>query len=107
MPILYRLFFSHTNALYLGVTSCCYWIEEEVQTFGASAEPTVLFDEDKFFEIKNRRASHAVKHLFPRKEEEDLALSLDDFDLVLESFLRCQSMSTYISSRPKTEMVYY
>ena len=36
-----------------------------------------------------------------------LALTLDDFDLVLESFLRCQSISTYLSSRPKTEMVYY
>lgn len=39
--------------------------------------------------------------------KDELALGLTDFDLVLESFLRCQSMSTYISSRPKTDMVYY
>lgn len=67
----------------------------------------MLFDEDKFFEIKNHRATKAFRQLFTEKKPGDLALSLDDFDLVLESFLRCQSMSSYISSQPKTEMVYY
>lgn len=69
----------------------------------------MLFDEDKFFEIKNRRANRTHKPLFPdsQGEQSGLALSLTEFDLVIESFLRCQSMSTYISSRPKTDMVYY
>jgi hypothetical protein len=90
-----------------GVSACCYWIEEAAQKYGTAGEPTVLFDEDKFFEIKNHRANQAHKPLFPKEMQDELALGLTDFDLVLESFLRCQSMSTYISSRPKTEMVYY
>lgn len=90
-----------------GVSACCYWIEEVTQTEGAVGEPTVLFDEDKFFEIKNHRAKESHKPLFAEASVESLALNLTDFDLVLESFLRCQSMSTYISSRSKTDMVYY
>jgi hypothetical protein len=96
------------NELLEGSVSCCYWIEETAQTYGSNAEPTVLFDEDKFFEIKNHRSNRAWKHLFPQREADTgaLALILDDFDLILESFLRCQSMSIYISSRPKTDMFY-
>eukprot|EP00531_Pseudo-nitzschia_arenysensis_P016693 CAMPEP_0116138168 /NCGR_PEP_ID=MMETSP0329-20121206/12643_1 /TAXON_ID=697910 /ORGANISM="Pseudo-nitzschia arenysensis, Strain B593" /LENGTH=1590 /DNA_ID=CAMNT_0003633143 /DNA_START=88 /DNA_END=4860 /DNA_ORIENTATION=+ len=93
-----------------GSISCCYWIEEMTTTYGTNVEPTVLFDEDKFFEIKNHRATQAWKPLFPKQESNSsgpLALVLDDFDLVLESFLRCQSMSIYISSRPKKGMFYY
>jgi hypothetical protein len=90
-----------------GVSACCYWIEEAAQTYGVAGEPTVLFDEDKFFEIKEHRASVAHKPLFPKATQGELALNLNDFDLVIESFLRCQSMSTYISSRPKTDMVFY
>ena len=93
--------------LLAGVSACCYWIEEAAQTYGTSGEPTVLFDEDKFFEIKNHRANQAHKPLFPQDMQDELALGLSDFDLVLESFLRCQSMSSYISSRPKTDMVYF
>mmetsp|Transcript_6834 Transcript_6834/g.19790 ORF Transcript_6834/g.19790 Transcript_6834/m.19790 type:complete len:1661 (+) Transcript_6834:155-5137(+) len=92
-----------------GAISCCYWIEELTPTYGSSVEPTVLFDEDKFFEIKNRRAKKASKPLFGRQQSDSsaLALMLDDFDLILESFLRCQSMSIYVSSRPKKDMFYY
>lgn len=90
-----------------GVSACCFWIEEAAQTYGVAGEPTVLFDEDKFFEIKDHRASVAHKPLFPKATQGELALNLNDFDLVIESFLRCQSMSTYISSRPKTDMVFY
>lgn len=93
-----------------GSISCCYWIEEMTTTYGTNVEPTVLFDEDKFFEIKNHRATQAWTPLFPKQESSSsgsLALNLDDFDLVLESFLRCQSMSIYISSRPKKGMFYY
>jgi hypothetical protein len=91
-----------------GAVSCCYWIEEATQCYGSTSEPTVLFDEDKFFEIKNHRANKAWKHMFPRESNTGaLALGIDDFDLVLESFLRCQSISMHISSLPKTEMLYY
>lgn len=92
-----------------GSTSCCYWIEEATKSYGTTVEPNVLFDEDRFFEIKNHRATRAWEHLFPKREANtgSLALNLSDFDLVLESFLRCQSMSLWISSRPKTEMLYY
>ena len=98
---------SFLSELLHGVTSCCFWIEEATQGFGTSDEPTVLFDEDRFFHIKKARASGEFKPLFIQNTTADLALSLDDFDLIIESFLRCQSMSHYISSRPKEEMVYY
>lgn len=101
---------SFIDELLEGSISCCYWIEEMNPTYGTTVEPTVLFDEDKFFEIKNHRANQTWKSLLPKKESNSsgsLALILDDFDLVLESFLRCQSMSIYISSRPKKDMFYY
>ena len=101
---------SFIEELLEGSISCCYWIEEMTPTYGTNVEPTVLFDEDKFFEIKNQRANQAWKPMFPKQESNSngsLALILDDFDLVLESFLRCQSMSIYISSRPKKGMFYY
>ena len=91
----------------IGVAPCCYWIEEAIQNYGSTTEPTVLFDEDKFFEIKFQRASKPHQQLFKQGVESGFALDLTNFDLVLESFLRCQSMSTYISSRSKTDMVYY
>lgn len=101
---------SFIDELLEGSISCCYWIEEMNPTYRTTVEPTVLFDEDKFFEIKNHRANQAWKSLLPNKESNSsgsLSLILDDFDLVLESFLRCQSMSIYISSRPKKDMFYY
>ena len=84
----------------------------------------MLFDEDRFFHIKNLRAQGQYLPLFtgqtplerkhanedidgPISTEAGLALSLDDFDLILETFLRCQSMSTFVSSRPKKRMAYF
>jgi hypothetical protein len=94
-----------------GTASCCYWIEEATQGFGTSAEPSVLFDEDKFFEIKNHRATKAWKPLFLNDNHKAstgaFALSLADFDLILESLLRTQAFSLHVSSSPKTEMLYY
>lgn len=98
---------SFIEELLEGVASCCYWIEEATLSYGSTTEPTVLFDEDRFFEIKNHRSKSTCKHLFPRASHSNFALNLDDFDLVLESFLRCQSLSTHISSRSKSDMVYY
>jgi hypothetical protein len=112
--------------LLTGTSSCCFWIEEQRQgteSAQTGAECTVLFDEDRFFHIKNLRARGRYNPLFtrgspfkrndrdgmdgPMLTESCLALSIDDFDLILESFLRCQSMSTFVSSRPKTRMAYF
>lgn len=84
----------------------------------------MLFDEERFFHIKNLRAQRRYmpllmgKQYYPTFVAEDifdqptstdtsLALSLDDFDLVLEAFLRCQGMSTFISSRQRTTMAFW
>jgi hypothetical protein len=40
------------------------------------------------------------------RESTPLALGLDDFDLVLEVFLRCQCMNAYVSSRERNEMIF-
>ena len=95
------------NCSRIEVTSCCYWIEESSQGYGSYEEPTVLFDEDRFFHLKHVRASMSAKNLCKKSVGSDLALNLDDFDMIVESFLRVQSLSTYISSRNKTEMLYY
>lgn len=73
-----------------------------------AAECTVLFDEDRFFHLKNLRADK--KRLLtgiPLTRSQQLALSVDEFDLVLETFLRGQGLSTYISSQKIDEMLYW
>ena len=95
--------------LLAGTSSCCYWIEEAMPDDAKNSgetECTVLFDEDRFFNVKNLRVLNDIPPLFGKKSVDGLAVSLDDFDLIIECFLRCQSMSTYISSRPKGEMAF-
>jgi hypothetical protein len=94
-----------TNELLAGTTSCCYWIEED----GADGkvEPTILFDEDRFFHVKNLRESEGFSPLFgelSKNESSKMAIALEDFDLILEVFLRCQSMNVYIGSRKQADM---
>ena len=94
--------------LLAGVEYCAYWIEEASLDNAAPCDPTVLFDEDQFLSIKARRASGETSSLFATNSRPArLAVSPQEFELVLQSFLRCQSMSSFISSRPKEEMVYY
>eukprot|EP00978_Attheya_sp_CCMP212_P040778 scaffold226276_cov55-Attheya_sp.AAC.7 len=108
----------------LGSTSCCFRIEEQtsVQEPSRSKECTILLDEDRFFHIKNLRAQDRYMplllddHFFSPepltskhgrlRSKTNMALSLDGFDLVLELFLRGQSISTFMSSRPINQMVY-
>ena len=106
--------------LLAGTTSCCYWIEEEEAAEDAATStttaPTVLFDEDRFFHIKNAREQHGFDPLFSAagravrdlllRIASNLALSLNDFDLILELFLRCQSMNEYIGSRKRDDMLF-
>lgn len=98
------------NELVAGTASCCYWMEEESGS-GSSSEPTVLLDEDRFFYVKGARHRHGFTALFAGHEQQQrrdrLALGLDDFDLVMEAFLRCQSMNAYIGSCGQKQMAFY
>jgi len=103
--------------LVAGTESCCYWVEESGD--GPSSEPTVLFDEDRFFLVKSVRHRYCFVPLFsasaaaeiqddtPDKDRGTLALGLDDFDLIVEAFLRCQSLNAYIGSCDKERMAFY
>jgi len=113
-----------------GTRSCCYWIEEKHpdQSITPSHECSVLFDEDRFFSIKRLRAEERYIPLLmgqtlfqescstgstkcsldgPIGQDTILALNPDDFDLVLEVFLRSQGMSTFVSSRQKERMAFW
>ena len=101
--------------LLAGTASCCYWLEEAQDAAGGekvdkSHERTVLFDEDRFFHIKNLRHAHGFRPLFRKfdlgQTSSRLSLALDDFDLILEVFLRCQSMNEFIASREKNTMAF-
>jgi len=98
--------------LLLGIPSCCLWLEEK----GAGGpngrnETAIVFDEDRFFHLKNLRAEGLFSQLFSSydltQRTSTLTLSLDHFDLILESFLRTQCLSTYICSRDKCSMLYW
>jgi len=93
-----------------GTTSCCYWIEEsagQISDSRSQSDPTVFFDEDHFFHLKNKRSQEPYEPLFgPSSSSRHLALALEEFDLIFELFLRCQSMSMFIGSLDKSCMVY-
>lgn len=114
-----RICHDFIQELLVGVKSCCYWIEEKFSSLDSDRdEAIVMFDEGRFLRIKDLRSQGVYLPLlldntsfispdskFPSKA--DLALSVEGFDLLLETFLRGQSMSTYISSRQKKEMVFW
>ena len=96
--------------LLAGTTSCCYWIEEsagQISDSRSQSNPTVFFDEDHFFHLKNKRSQEPYEPLFgPNFSSRHLSLALEEFDLIFELFLRCQSMSMYIGGLDKSRMVY-
>lgn len=97
--------------LFLGVSSSCFWVEEENSQPGqkGSMDSTVLFDEDRFFHIKRWREQHGFEQLLHPTEDNknrNLALSMDGFHLVLETFVRCQSFNRYLSSQPRDKMAF-
>lgn len=96
--------------LLAGTSSCCYWIEEQFDTSEDSRrrpDPTVLFDEDHFFHLKNKRSQEPYDPLVgPKTSSRNLSLPLEDFDLIFDVFLRCQATSHYIGTRDKSEMVF-
>ena len=104
-----RVFGDFTTELLAGTSSCCYWLEEavvepEISTTKSSVA-TIIFDEDQFFHIKQGRHRHSFQSLFgERVAPPSLALSMSEFDLVLELLLRCQSMNAYIGTRERSDM---
>ena len=96
--------------LLAGTTSCCYWIEEAIDPTSegqSRSDPTVFFDEDHFFHLKNKRSHESYEPLLgTHATSAHLSLALEDFDLFFELFLRCQSMSMYIGTLDKSLMVY-
>jgi hypothetical protein len=93
-----------------GVSACCYWFDEELSSEPRTKnEPTIIFDEDRFFHIKNVREQNGYEPLFSdgrTHKSQRLALSLENFDLLLELFLRCQSMNAYIGTRKPDDMAF-
>jgi hypothetical protein len=96
--------------LLAGTSSCCYWLEEailEPDKNGFSSVATVVFDEDQFFYVKQGRHRHGFQALFGGNAPQfSLALSMNEFDLVVELLLRCQSMNAYIGTRERSEMAF-
>jgi hypothetical protein len=93
-----------------GIQSCCIWIEEEHDRDEAITrnESAILFDEDQFFHIKNLRAEGRYSSLIKESDRTgaNFSLSLDNFDLVFETFLRTQCLSSYISDASKESMLF-
>jgi hypothetical protein len=92
-----------------GVDSCCVWIEEADSDM--KQEGMVLFDENRFFHLKDLRSKNMQTPLILSKDHGNavgkFAVGLDEFDLILETFLRGQAMSAFISSRTKESMTYW
>jgi hypothetical protein len=93
------------------------------------AVATVLFDENQFFHIKDARHRFGYTPLFPNRwmdvcgtqrrnptgvarststgSTTNLALSMNEFDYIVELLLRCQSMNAYIGTRQRSDMAYF
>jgi hypothetical protein len=88
------------------------WIEEdpELDWFTARNETAILFDEDLFFHIKNLLAEGRYSPLTIKESDPKgahFSLSLGNFDLVFETFLRTQCLSAYISGANKESMLFW
>lgn len=85
-------------------------------------ETSILFDEHRFFHLKSLRATNKISYLFmdekirsrifgteERKKSisSSLALPVESYDLVLETFVRGQGMSSYLSSSSSTESAFW
>ena len=95
----------------VGIYSCCLWIEEKHnEASPARNESAIIFDEDRFYHIKNLRAAGRylplIQKLDGQSTNRSLSLSLDHFDLIFETFLRTQCLSSYISNGDKELMLF-
>lgn len=90
-----------------GSNTCCFWIEDETEnTLPDCSAATILFDEDRFLELKTLRADgcylplllgelyfpsnkpHAVQQSMTLDSKSDLALPEGEFNLFFKTFLR-------------------
>jgi hypothetical protein len=100
------------SELLSGIHSCCIWIEEkqdsDLSLSVARNDSAILFDEDQFFHIKNMRAEGRYSPLIkePDRIGTNFTISLDNSDLVLETFLRTQCLSSYISDANKESLLF-
>jgi len=93
-----------------GIPSCCLWMEERRPSAESPNDSVIIFDEDRYFSIKSHRAegsaplfdSKATKH-----KERNFALNIEYFDLILETFLRTQCLSTFISRERRDLMLFH
>lgn len=94
-----------------GTSTCCYWISEETDEGELNGD--ILFDEDRFLKVKELRHNKTytslfdgedllrTKHVSSLERDTILALDMDESYLIMETFLRGQSMSLFISSQEK------
>ena len=114
-----KIAFSFVSELISGVNSCCYWIEEEMHESGNQNEQNIMFDEDRFFHLKKMRSEGLYFSLFKGEDlaisnhcsqiepRPILALDMNAFSLVMETFIRGQAMSSFISSQSKDSMPFW
>jgi len=112
------------NRYIKGSNTCCFWIREAMEEGNRKLEQetSILFDEHRFFYLKNLRAGNKMSCLFAdekirsrifgteeRKKSisSSLALSMENYDLVLETFVRGQGMSSYLSSSSSTDSAFW
>jgi len=99
------------SELVSGVHPCCLWIEEKHDDeINKRNEPAIIFDENRFFHIKNLRAEGRYLPLVHKSDQtrsDKFSLSLDNFDLIFETLLRTQCLSTYISGGNKESMLFW
>ena len=97
------------DPFYQGIHSCCLWIEEKQCQEASSTtgnESAIVFDEDRFYSIKHLRAEGRYMPLI-QKQKRTFSLGLHHFDLIFETFLRTQCLSTYISDAKKESMLFW
>lgn len=98
------------SEILLGIPSCCLWMEEKRPSDESFNDSVIIFDEDRYFSIKSHRAEGSAP-LFASKEnmhkERHFALNIEYFDLILETFLRTQCLSTFISKERQDLMLFH
>ena len=100
-----------------GTSTCCYWISEETDEGELNGD--ILFDEDRFLKVKELRHNKTytslfdgedllrTKHVSSLERDTILALDMDESYLIMETFLRGQSMSLFISSQEKEMLPFW
>ena len=85
-------------------------MEERRSSNESFEDSVIIFDEDRYFSIKNHRAEGSAP-LYASKanmhKERHFALNIEYFELILETFLRTQCLSTFISKQRQDLMLFH